>query len=195
MKRVEMLNGCDARSHRGAERRDQRADQARRSNLFRYWGKTVAALLLCSALAAPMPVAAVSAPFAQFTGTWSGNGTIHVEGGAAERIRCTAAYQPRAANELAARLRCASDSYNFDLTGELTADAGNQIRGRWMESSRGIAGSVAGTARGDRMQLHVESSGFVVSLTMLMRGRRQDVSLDSHGAGQMMKASISMSRR
>ncbi len=109
MKLSGMLNGSDTRSHRGAERRDQRIGQSRRAaNLFRYWRKTVAALVLGSALAAPLAALAVSGPFAEFTGTWSGNGTIRVEGGATERIRCIAAYQPRAANELAARLRCAS---------------------------------------------------------------------------------------
>jgi hypothetical protein len=150
--------------------------------------------LLCTAIAVAVPAFALSGPFAEFNGSWSGSGTIRPEGSNPERIRCNASYMPQGANALTARLRCASDSYNFDLTGELTSNGGNQISGRWTENSRGIGGTVVGTARGDRMQVHVESSGFAATLQMTMQGGRQSVTLDSHGGGQVVKASITMSR-
>jgi hypothetical protein len=153
-------------------------------------------ILACAAFAfAPSPAVALSGPFAEFSGTWSGAGTIRPQGGEAERIRCTTTYRANGASELNIHLRCASDSYNFDLTGDLSADSNSQISGRWTESTRGIGGTVVGTARGDRMQVHVESSGFSANLVMVMHGRRQDVSFDSYGGGQIVKASISMSRR
>ena len=154
-------------------------------------------MALCVALTfgVALPGIAVAGPFGEFAGSWSGNGTIRPQGGSSERIRCNATYRPQGGNDLNARLRCASDSYNFDLTAELTADSSNAIGGRWTENSRGIGGSVVGNARGDRMQLHVESSGFAATLVLTMKGHRQDVSLDSHGGGQVIKASITMNRR
>lgn len=145
-------------------------------------------------LALTLPAAAASGPFAEFNGSWSGNGTIRPQTGHTERIRCTASYSPRGASALQVRLRCASDSYNFDLTGQLTADSNNSITGQWNENSRGIGGTLAGTARGSNMQLHVESSGFSADLTMIMHGKRQDVTISSHGGGEIVNASIAMGR-
>jgi hypothetical protein len=146
-------------------------------------------------LALALPAAAASGPFAEFSGSWSGNGTIHPEGGNSERIRCNGTYSPRGGNELEVKLRCASDSYKFDLSGHLTAASNNQISGQWNENSRGIGGSVTGTANGGRMLMHTETAGFSADLTMVMQGRRQDVTISSHGGGQIVKASITMSRR
>ena len=155
-------------------------------------------MALCAALAFGLAASgpAAAGPFGEFTGSWSGNGTIRPQDGSAdERIRCNATYKPQGANDLNARLKCASASYNFDLTAELTADGSNAISGRWTENSRGIGGSVVGNARSDHMQVHVESSGFAATLVLTMKGHRQDVSLDSHGGGQVIKASITMNRR
>lgn len=146
-------------------------------------------------LALVLPVAAAPGPFAEFSGNWSGNGTIRPQSGDAERIRCNATYSPRGGNDLQVKLRCASDSYKFDLSGELTSGADNQISGQWNENSRGVGGSVTGMVRGERLLMHTETSGFSADLTMIMRGRRQDVTISSHGGGEIVKANITMSRR
>ena len=130
------------------------------------------------------------------TGSWAGNGTIQPGNGATERIRCNADYRPRDAGGQAIDLdlRCASASYNFDLTGQFTAD-GNRISGQWTERTRNIGGSAVGTAQGNQIQLHVESGGFAADLSMVTRGQRQTVTIDSHGGGQAVKANIALSRR
>jgi hypothetical protein len=140
--------------------------------------------------------AAASGPFADFVGSWFGTGTLRPSNGAAERLRCNANYRPRGSSqhEIDLQLRCASDSYNFDLSGQFTADEQNQITGRWTERTRSIGGAVVGNTRGDRLQVHVESSGFAADLVMLTRNRRQSVTIDSQGGGQIVKASITLSR-
>ena len=145
---------------------------------------------------ASAPLQAESGPFAGFTGNWSGSGTLRPENGAAERIRCKASYRPRGSggHEIELELRCASDSYNFDLIGQFTADDNNQVSGNWNERSRSVGGTAVGTARGERMQLHVESGGFSAEVIMQTRGRSQSVSIDSHGGGQVIRASIALSR-
>lgn len=139
---------------------------------------------------------AASGPFADFAGAWSGTGTLRPSGGQAERIRCNATYRQRGSSEhqIDLQLRCASDSYNFDLVGQFSADDNNQISGQWTERSRNVGGTAVGNARGERLQLHIESSGFAATLVMLTRNRRQSVSIDSQGGGQIIKASITLSR-
>jgi hypothetical protein len=151
---------------------------------------------LVSVLDIPLPSALAQAgPFAEFTGSWSGAGQLRPENGAAERIRCNASYRPgRSQREIEIQLRCASDSYNFDLVGQFTADEQNQVSGRWTERSRGTGGTAVGNARGDRLQLHIESAGFAADLVMVTRNRRQSVDIDSHGAGQIVKATITLNR-
>jgi hypothetical protein len=143
-----------------------------------------------------LPTSAATGPFADFTGNWSGTGTVRPGSGAIERIRCNANYRPRGSSqhEIDLQLRCASDSYNFDLTGQFTADDRNQITGSWTEHSRSIGGTAIGSASGSRLDVHVESSAFSADLVMVTRNRRQSVTIDSQGGGQIVKASISLSR-
>lgn len=151
--------------------------------------------ILVLAFGVPAAVAA-DGPFNDFSGTWTGNGTLRPTGGAVERIRCNASYRPRGStmHEIDLQLRCASDSYHFDLSGQFSADDNNQITGRWTERSRSVGGTAVGNANGDRLQLHVESNGFAADLVMITRNRRQSVTIDSQGGGQIVKASISLSR-
>jgi len=154
-----------------------------------------ACVLIAAIAISPLPTFAADGPFAEFSGAWSGAGTLKPEKGAAERIRCNANYrQGSAPNEINLQLRCASDSYNFDLTGEFAVDGQNQVNGRWTERTRSVGGTAVGNTSGDRLQLHVESAGFAAELVMITKNKRQSVTIDSHGAGQVVKASISLNR-
>jgi hypothetical protein len=139
---------------------------------------------------------AESGPFAEFAGNWSGTGTLRPENGASERIRCNATYRPsgRSQRDVDLQLRCASDSYNFDLSGQFSADEQNQVSGRWTERSRSTGGTAVGNAEGDRLQLHIEAAGFAADVVMVTRNRRQSVNIDSHGAGQVVRATITLNR-
>ena len=152
-------------------------------------------LLLAVAVAAP-PALAASGPFADFKGAWSGTGKVRTET-KTERIRCDAKYRVSDSSGHAVNLEltCKSDSYSFDLVGDFRANASGAISGRWTERSRGIGGTVIGQGRGDYIQILVESSAFAAKLVMVTRGRRQSVSIDSHGGGQVVKASIGLHRR
>jgi hypothetical protein len=70
----------------------------------------------------------------------------------------------------------------------------NQITGRWTERTRGVGGTAIGGARGERLQIHVESAGFAAELMLLTRNPRQNVTIDSQGGGQIVKASITLNR-
>jgi hypothetical protein len=156
-----------------------------------------AVILAFWAVAGGQPTYAASGPFAEFHGRWAGSGTIRIVGSKIERVRCDAQYQvlDSSAHEIRLDMSCKSDTYQFDLAGRFQADAGDHISGQWTERTRGIGGNVIGYARGDRLQIHVESSAFNANLYMITRGRRQNVKIDSHGGGQNVDASIALYRR
>jgi len=75
-------------------------------------------------------------------------------------------------------LRCASDSYRFDLTTDVTAQ-GNNVSGRWSETSRNLNGDLQGSVNGGKISVFVTANGFAGSLSVTTQGNRQNVSLDS----------------
>lgn len=134
-------------------------------------------------------------PFDRLAGQWSGSGTIELSSGVHERIRCRAAYDVlREQHNLQLNIRCASDSYNFDLRASANYSAG-AISGSWSESTRNVAGSIAGRADGDRFQVVARAASFAASLTLITHGGRQTVVIRPHDdqAG-VRNASISLKR-
>ena len=124
---------------------------------------------------------AQSGPFAGFNGTWSGNGTVSLSDGSTERIRCKADYKVDGSGTgLKQSLRCASDSYKFDLSSEVTSQ-GDRISGNWSEASRNVFGNLQGTAGGGQIDVFVEAAGFAASLTLRTSGNRQTVQISSKG--------------
>jgi hypothetical protein len=122
---------------------------------------------------------AQSGPFAGFDGAWSGNGTVALSDGTTERIRCKADYKVNGPN-LKQSLHCASDSYKFDLTSDVTSQ-GDRISGNWSEASRNIFGNLQGTAGGGQIEVFVEANGFAANLTLKTTGNRQTVQISSKG--------------
>ena len=124
---------------------------------------------------------AQSRPFAGFDGAWSGNGTISLSDGTSERIRCRADYKVNGTGlGLKQNLRCASDSYKFDLSSDVTSQ-GDRISGNWNETSRNIFGNLQGTAGGGKIDVLVEAPGFTASLTLRTSGNRQTLQISSKG--------------
>jgi hypothetical protein len=124
---------------------------------------------------------AQSSPFAGFKGVWSGNGTVSLSDGSSERIRCRATYAVDGSGRaLQQTLRCASDSYKFDLSSNVTSE-GNRISGNWSEASRNVSGSLQGTAGGGQINVAVEAVGFSANLTLRTSGNRQTVQINSQG--------------
>jgi len=124
---------------------------------------------------------AQSGPFAGFSGAWSGNGTVALSDGTTERIRCKADYKVDGSGlGLRQTLRCASDSYKFDLSSDVTSQ-GDRISGNWSEASRNINGNLQGTAGGGQIQVFVEAAGFAASLVLRTSGNRQTVQISSKG--------------
>jgi hypothetical protein len=137
---------------------------------------------------------AQSGPFADLAGSWSGNGTIGMSNGERERIRCRASYAVGAGGDsLRQSLRCASDSYSFDLASNVTHSAG-AIYGSWSEATRGVRGELSGTARGSDIRARADGPSFAANLALSTRGDRQAVTIRATG-GDITEVSITLRRR
>jgi hypothetical protein len=135
---------------------------------------------------------AQSGPFAGMAGTWSGGGTVTLDDGSTERIRCRATYAVGAGgNGLQQTLTCASDSYKFQLSSNVVAQ-GNEVSGTWSEASRNINGNLQGRAGGGIFQIVASAPGFTANLTLTTRGNKQSVVIRAES--QFRGASISLSK-
>jgi hypothetical protein len=135
---------------------------------------------------------AQSGPFAGMAGAWSGGGTVTLEDGSAERIRCRATYAVGdSGTGLNQNLTCASDSYKFDLRSSVVASAGS-LSGTWSEASRGVSGSLAGRGSSGNFQVVARAPGFNANISLTTRGNRQSVVIRAES--QFRGASISLSR-
>ncbi|MDB5616261.1 hypothetical protein [Tardiphaga sp.] len=135
---------------------------------------------------------AQSAPFAGMAGVWSGSGTISLEGGAKERIRCKATYAVSSeGNGLNQALLCASDSYKFELKSDVIAKAG-VLSGSWEETTRSVAGSLEGRAGNGHFDVTVSAPVFTAKLVMTTNGNKQNVAITSDG--QFKGANIALTR-
>jgi hypothetical protein len=124
---------------------------------------------------------AQSGPFAGFDGSWTGTGTVSLSDGSNEHIRCKADYKVNGSGlGLKQNLHCASYSYKFDLSSDVTSQ-GDRISGNWSEASRNIFGNLQGTAGGGQIEVFVEASGFAANLTLRTNGNKQTVQISSKG--------------
>jgi hypothetical protein len=135
---------------------------------------------------------AQAGPFAGMAGVWSGGGTVTLDDGSTERIRCRATYAVGAGgNGLNQSLTCASDSYRFNLSSNVVARGGS-ISGTWSESSRNISGNLEGRGGNGTFQVVASAPGFNASISLHTTGNRQSVVIRSDS--QFRGASISLTR-
>lgn len=141
-----------------------------------FYGAAVAAsVLLASALAH------ADGPFTGYAGNWSGNGTISIADSGTERIRCKGVYTvDSSGNGLHQSIRCASDSYKFELSSDVLAK-GNQITGNWSEASRNVNGSIEGSISGGDISALVTTNGYAATFAVSLRGNKQNVNISSKG--------------
>jgi hypothetical protein len=143
---------------------------------------TAGLLILASLVAFAPVVRAEAGPFAILEGSWSGEGNIATSGGLRERLRCRATYRAgEGGDHVRLSLRCASDSYNFDLTGDVEHRNG-AISGSWTEASRNASGTLSGRANGDQIEANAKGETFSVNLSLTTRGNRQSVTMRSLAA-------------
>jgi len=130
--------------------------------------------------------------FAGMAGVWSGGGTVTLDDGSTERIRCRATYAVgEGGNGLQQTLTCASDSYKFNLSSNVEA-RGGAISGTWNEASRNINGSIEGRSGPGVVQVVATAPGFTANISLTTRGNKQSVTIRAES--QFKGATISLTR-
>jgi hypothetical protein len=160
---------------------------------MRFVGLNGAAAALVLSLLSFSSQAEPVGPFAALPGSWSGTGTITTSNGASERLRCRAAYALQGSRDLQLNLRCASDSYQFNLVSDVHAE-GTAFSGSWSETSRNASGSISGHARGGQIAATAKGSSFGANLLLVTQRNRQSVSIRAAGA-DITGVDIALNRR
>jgi hypothetical protein len=151
-------------------------------------------LLLASLCLSGSAIRAATSPFAAMAGSWSGGGILNTTDGGQERLRCRASYDVSGTGaELHLNLRCASDSYNFDLASDVQY-RGGVISGSWNEASRNASGTISGRAASGRVEALAQGDSFSADLSLTTHGNRQTVSIRPQGTS-ITAISLALERR
>jgi hypothetical protein len=149
------------------------------------------AALLVATMTAPASYAQ-SGAFAGLAGVWSGVGTVTLDDGSTERIRCRATYAVASdGSGLNQTLLCASDSYKFNLSSNVVSDNG-ALSGTWSEASKNVSGNLAGRGSNGSFEVVASSPGFTANISLTTRGNKQSVVIKAES--QFKGASITLSR-
>ena len=133
---------------------------------------------------------AQASAFAGMAGTWSGGGTVTLEDGSSERIRCRASYRVGGPN-MEMVLTCASDAYRFNLQAAVVA-AGGEVSGSWSETSQNVGSNIQGRGANGSFQLVAQSAGFSASIALKTTGTKQQIAMKADS--QFRAANISLSK-
>nr|WP_091976965.1 MULTISPECIES: hypothetical protein [Bradyrhizobium] len=133
---------------------------------------------------------AQSGPFAGLAGNWSGGGTVTLDDGSRERIRCRASYQV-AGTRMTMALTCASDAYKFNLAANVV-DEGGAVSGNWSESGRNVSGVLQGRGGGGNFQIVAATAGFNSNISLRTAGNKQIVTMRADS--QFRGADITLSK-
>ena len=149
---------------------------SRRQPAGRLLAATAAAMLGFGAFSGA-PAAADNA-FSILAGNWTGNGTVTYASGTKERLRCKVKYDLNVEDSIQQALRCASDSYKFQINAYYRNSAGN-LTGHWDELTLQISGSITGSVTEGRIAGDLHGPGFLASVLVDTQGNDQTVTISS----------------
>ena len=133
---------------------------------------------------------AQASTFAGMAGTWSGPGTVTLDDGSSERIRCRATYKVYGAS-MDMSLTCASDSYKFNLLAAVVA-AGGEVSGTWSETGRNVGGDIRGRGANGSFQIIAQAAGFSSNISLKTTGNKLHISMKADS--QFRAANILLSK-
>ena len=133
-------------------------------------------------------------PFDSYQGNWTGVGTVTVDNGTKERLRCKAHYDVgEGGTTLSQNLTCASDSYKFNVVSDVIATSSGQISGDWTETSRNAKGRISGRIGPTQISAQVNGLGFSARIGIAARDGRQSVTISPTGT-DITNVSVTMSK-
>jgi hypothetical protein len=173
---------------------DGKRPVSKASRTFEFFAKarrlTLAAVAFFLTAFAASTSYAQSSAFAGMAGTWSGPGTVTLDDGSNERIRCRATYKVAGAS-MEMSLTCASDAYKFNLLAAVVAQGG-EVSGTWSETSRNVGGNIQGRGANGSFQVVAQAAGFSSNIALKTTGNKQSIAMRADS--QFRAANISLSK-
>jgi len=161
--------------------------------IFRTTSASIALAFAIGLLLSQSGAPAIAGPFTGLAGNWSGDGKL-VSSSGSERLRCRANYSVGQDGEtLNISIRCASDSYKFDLSGYMIHTNGT-ISGKWSEPNYNSAGTLSGSVRGSQISALAIGNTFSARLSMTTGGSRMSVTIRPE-ATDVKQVSLSLFRK
>ena len=158
----------------------------------RFWKPALAAAGMVMISVSAVTVAAAAGPFDSLNGSWSGAGSIRLDDGRTEGLKCKAYYSPRGGASMGLALRCASASNKIDLRATLNS-TGSRIAGNWEERTFNVSGSASGQASGNAIKLAIDAGVLSGSMNVTTNGKSQTISVRTDGTG-LRGVNINLSR-
>ena len=141
----------------------------------------LAALLVVSPGSGPPGPALSAHSIDGLSGRWSGWGSITMDSGAAEQVKCVATYFIKQAGaELVQNLRCASQSFRIDAVANL-AVKGDHVSGKWEERTYAAQGSVSGRLTGTGFNLSIQGDNFSAAMLVALSDCKQSITIAPRG--------------
>ena len=142
-----------------------------------------AALAAAAAGFATLTLAGASdaAPINDLVGRWSGWGSVTMNSGATEQVKCVATYFVEGGGtHVKQNLRCASTSYKIDATAKLN-NANGQLTGEWEEKTYSAIGSVAGRFTLNGFNVSIQGPAFTAAMAVTTTNCKQSISITPTG--------------
>jgi hypothetical protein len=158
-------------------------------------GKFAAATAACLfglGAGAATPTVAADNPFSTLVGNWTGNGMVTYASGTKERLRCKVKYDQNAQDSIQQALRCASDSYKFQINAYYR-HTDTTLTGHWDELTLQISGSITGSVSDGKISGDLHGPGFLASVLVDTKGNSQTVKISAEDQ-DIREVSLSVKR-
>lgn len=153
--------------------------------------KLVMAASSVALLSAALP--ALANPVTDLPGQWSGWGSVVLNSGTTEKVKCVAVYKvANGGGQVQQNLKCASTSYNINAVADLTVLNG-QVSGKWEEKSYSATGAVTGKASAHTYQLSIDGGAFSAAMNVATSGCKQSINIVPQGM-DISKISIGLGK-
>ena len=119
-------------------------------------------ILACVLTVAVGGLASVShvgtAKAASLSGAWSGGGTVRLNSGQVERVRCRVRYSRSSGRSYGVSATCATTAGTISQSGRVVKVRGNRYSGRLYNAEYAVTGRISVSVRGRRQTVTVTSA-------------------------------------
>jgi hypothetical protein len=124
---------------------------------------------------------AAAGPIEDLAGYWTGSGSVMLEGGKTEKVKCAVTYKiSDGAGDIRQSMRCASTDYTINATAALQVK-GQQVSGTWEEKTYAATGQISGRYTGSSFVLSIQGANFSATMNVGLSNCKQSINIAPEG--------------